>query len=409
MDAYSEAGGSYRQASPREVKQQIREDRKAAERLQGSRGIVTSCPDQPPAKPSPPPAPEPDSKCPCKVTAVKVSCCHEGRSAKDNLLMVVPSHGGGDDITVAVTASGNCSSELVVRADGQQGYPRKGAGSSGFKVRGPLNGGGGTFSLWDAKPDTIYVSAEACGTSLETIRVEAYPSNKVLLKIDAKSLREKCNGILAYLPINSSEPRERIRPISKDEKLGQKPGFLSEVELTAESEWKEDKNSHLAFCESSLIGEVSWKHVFPCYPLWGVPVPPQLQRYLKAGIYVQIEVSASVESKCSWAYWPHEDSTKWHAVHGGGTGKGSVELAAELLLLSEDIVQAKASGRAEVAFKALAETGKHHKSPVIKGKFEISPLTAAVAFKLAWGLIEYERSWSIFDARETDLFKIWPR
>ena len=412
MDAYAGAGGAVLEMSKQENLEQIKKDRAAAKRPRANRGAVATCPLQDsdtsePPKPLPPPPPPPpkqNPECPCKLTRLKIACSHDGRSARNNLLMVVADHALGDTISVTPEASGDCAQRLTVRADRMAGFPKTGASPSSFSLSGPTLASGRVFTLWNASPTSIFVSAEACGAALAPIKIDAYPGSKVAIKIDIKEMQEKYAGILAYLPIKTSGQRAPVRPLGapKDKNWDPKKYGRS---VSAEAQWKEDKGSNLAYCETALNGGFDpLIGTEASYPVYGVPVPPLVAKYVKFGIYLNIGLGLNFGATCTWAYWPHDDSTKWSAFKIELAGKLAIELAAELLVCSPDVIQTKASGKAEGVIKGWGEK-EANKSVAVKAKGEINPLTVGLVFKLAWGLVEYERAWPIAPTIETDEFK----
>lgn len=212
MDSYVAAGGTCRQEVKGERKARIQQDRAAVKHRQGNRGAVITCPQQKDAKPatlSAPPAPTKKADCPCNLTAMTV-CCSHGRNAKNDLLMVVPTAGTADAIGIRPSASGDCAT-LTVRADGKDGFPKAGSDVSSFTARGALAANGRIFSLWCAAPVSTFVSAEACGVALHTIKVDAYPSNKLRSRSTslncAKSTKASSRGF-PYIRGNRGFPSE---------------------------------------------------------------------------------------------------------------------------------------------------------------------------------------------------------
>lgn len=185
----------------------------------------------------------------------------------------------------------------------------------------------------------------------------------------------------------------------------QGPGLgVEEVwsDAVAEAAWKEDKGSNLAYCEMALNG--GFDPLFgteAAFPVYGVPMPAFAAKYIKGGIYINISFASTFGANCAWAYWPDKHITQWAAFKMELAGKGSIELAAELLVGSPDVLNAKASGKSEVTIKGWGEK-ESAQHPAIKAKAEFTPLTVALVFKMAWGLCEYERSWPIFETIETD-------
>jgi len=407
MRAYVDAGGQTEEMTKEEVGQQVAKVREAAKKNVGQRGAVSRCPaNEPgarsgggkPAAPPPPPPAKKDPKCPCKLTGLQVTCEH-GRSERNLLLMIVADDGGSDTISVQPQASGDCSSLLEVRVDGARGFPKKGAGKSTFKFSGTTMAGGHVFSLWQAHPVSTFVTAEACDGMADPVTILAFPSSKLAIKININDLQEKYRGILAYLPINVGAARTPVKPLSAPKAPNWEPKRYASA-LSADAQWKEDKGSNLAFCEMSLNGGFDpLLGIQASYPVYGIPVTPTMARYIKCGIYLNVGLGVSFGAGCTWAYWPHDNTFRWAQFKIELAGKLTLEVAAELLVASEDVLQIKASGKVEGSVKGWGEkaSGAY---PAVKSKGEINPLTIGFTFTMAWGIVEYERSWPVFKTLE---------
>jgi hypothetical protein len=189
---------------------------------------------------------------------------------------------------------------------------------------------------------------------------------------------------------------ERIYKIS--------PGEDGEAETNEENEserkfeisqcWKEDEDSHLIYCESTLKASLS-----PLLSLsgkfmpYGLPVPSRFSAYLAAGIFITLEFLVELNGSAVIKTWV--DDAKPIDLEGNlkGEAKASVELSVEATLLSEDIMAAEVRGKTEM-------TGT--------GGLVVSPAPASLVYELAWdglmasikmsfamGLIEYEREWEV--------------
>jgi hypothetical protein len=136
-----------------------------------------------------------------------------------------------------------------------------------------------------------------------------------------------------------------------------------------------------------------------CFPLYGVPVPGKVKKYFKAGIYLNLGVGLTVALHIKWQYWPDIKEYDYAHTDLEVSLKGSVELAAELFVLSEDVVSAKAAGKSSAEGKGI---GEFKQDPKIYVQVGWKPLTTTIQFSMAWGLIEYEREWSIFSEIKTN-------
>jgi len=399
MDSYVANGGAIEEV-PAET-QKTRAEETVAKKPDSQAGAVTQCEG---SSPKAPPPPKKADNCPCTLSGIDVICSH-GRTHKDGLLQVVATNALGDQITVTPSASGDCSEKLTVRASGESGYPKKGPAPSEFRTAGITHTSFTTIgALRNASPVTTNVSAGACSVTVADIEIEAFPSGKAEFKLKIKELIEKYKGFLAYLPINLGGSKQSLTPLSYPKETGFKKKF-GEGELATGGAWKEDKDSNLVYFErewsgacAPLIGTAA------SFPVYGVPVPSKAQKYIKAGIYLNVSFGVDVGAKCTSVHWPKTDSTEWREFAVEVKGGGSLELAAELLLLSKDALSAKASGKTSAAVTG-SGVQTFGESFEIVGVAEFNPLTVTIAFEMAWGLFEYEKSWPFFEKIESDPLK----
>ncbi len=196
---------------------------------------------------------------------------------------------------------------------------------------------------------------------------------------------------------------ERIYKIS--------PGEDGEEEINEENDterkfevaqcWKEDENSHLIYCESSLKASLS-----PLLSLsgkfmpYGLPIPSRFSKYLAAGIFITLEFLVELNGSAVIKTWV--DDAQPIELEGNlkGEAKASVELSVEATMLSEDIMSAEVRGKTEL-------TGS--------GGLVVSPAPASLVYELTWeglmaslkmsfamGLFEYEREWEIHGEEKVD-------
>jgi hypothetical protein len=332
---------------------------------------------------------KPPDDCDCKLNDLVLTCSH-GRTAKDQLLMVVSDHALGDKISVKPLAVGDCATKLVVRADGKAGYPSHGTQATEFRMSEPVSEG--VTSLYKTSPVSTMVTAEVGGSTTQTVQVQAYPSKKASYKLDIKKLRKEYKTLLSLLPIQDS---------------GSEGWELKTMEqsISAEAQWAEEPGSHLAFCEMSVNGGLDpFLGVSREFLLWGVPIPPKLTKYITAGLYLNVDFGASLTASCSWSYWPHDATTKWKSMKAELSGSGSAELAAELMVL-EKALSAKAAGKSQASLKGWGEK-ENGEIPAVAWMAEWKPLTVSAVDKVAWGLFETEHAWPIFAAIKTDDHKM---
>lgn len=402
MDAYVAAGGAYEAPDDTErAKRRIEEARKAGAEA-GQRGTVAPCPETKSTEPPPPPPAKPNPDCPCQLTAVTVTCSH-GRTAKDNLLMVVPGSVGGDDITVIPQAGGDCETRLTISGGGKQ---TKGIQPHQFTAYDP-SALATVYKLWAVAPTVNLVTANACAVQLETVRVEAYPHVAISLVLQDKSkIIEKIMNAFQKLPTKDKKKESTndndkgpapIKEIGKKESWEKKKFGLS---LSLSAGWEEDKATNLAYCHYALTGGVDPLFgVEGEFLVYGVPIPPKISKFIKAGIYLYIYATSSLNADCSWDYWPHEKYWKWSKCELALSGEGSIKLAAELLVATKDVVAVSAGGQSAISLKGWGEKA-NGSSPTLNFNATFDPLTVSLVLRFAWGLVEYEKSWKLFETIE---------
>jgi hypothetical protein len=402
MDAYADAGGGYESREPKDIVRSAEADAKGRDTVAGGAGrdVIAHCPGG--ASRPPPPPPADTSGCSCKVSMLNVVCSHDGRSASNGLLMVVAENVLGDKITVTPTCSGACEGKLTVRAAGKSGFPVKDSAPHTFRTSGKPPDGRDVFDLHRIPPVNTTVSAEACGRQAKSVKVQAYPSQKLAVKLDLKGLIEDYRGILAYLPINISAERKPLKPLTAPKEDNWEPKWGASI--GAEAQWKEDKGSHRAFCEHALTGGLDpLIGVAASFPVPGaaLPVPPRIREYIRAGIYLNVSLGISLGANCAWSYWPDTDQSDWAGLTIELKGAGSFEVAAELAAFSPDVIEGKVAGKATIDVKGAGEKGAGN-APMLVGEAAFQPLTVTVVCKMAWGLIETERSWEITSQIKTE-------
>jgi hypothetical protein len=410
MDAYIEAGGGYEEVQGEKHRKHVQQARKKAAKHAGFRGAVAPCvpagrsTHQPqghahqakphahvkPVKEAPPPA-----DCACKLVALNLTCGH-GRSAKDQLLMVVSEHAQGDEIVVKPTGQGDCATRLMVRADGKNGYPCEGPRESRFRAEQPTPG----LTLpWKVPPLTTMVTAESDGCT-RTVKVLSFPAKKRSLNIDVDKLRKAFDKIVSVLPVDKGGDK----PAESTEKEGDKKKSNFEKmekkeEIVAAAQWQEEAGSHLAYCHMSLEAKIAPIFGFEGkVPLYALPMPPALTEFAAAGVYLSLEASVSVSAECDWSYWPHEDSCKWKKLEVKLDGDASAELAAELMV--HKALQVKAWGKTAAAISGWAEK-ESEETPVLGWEGSWDPLTAGVVVKPPWGLPKWTPKWTVLEKMQT--------
>ncbi|MFV3074856.1 hypothetical protein [Niveispirillum fermenti] len=400
MDRYVAEGGGYTTPTAEARQERVRQDRAVAEQNAGTRGTMAACPVGPQlsAHPSAPP-PVADDKCPCKLSSFDVRCGH-GRAARDNLLMVVADSVAGDKVSVAALAAGDCGDRFRLRVDGTD-IDRREPGTAEFKIRAPAAAGILPHRLHKVSPTIRMVSVQTCGGVGRTVKVAAYPSGQVKFSVDLQNLLDRLKKLSKGLPVGEAF---KVRTFRGRREKNWKIREGKEISLTAQ--WEEDEGSHLAYCSLKMTGSLApFLGTDASYRILAIPTPPLINKYLKAGFFLNIALGVDIEANGIRTYWPHNGRYESKSISIRVIGSGSVEPAIELLVLSKDILRASFSGISsiEVNGGVYALDGEN---PKIKTNFVFSPLRINVEFKMAWGLINYEREWNIFNEIKDEISEI---
>lgn len=382
--------------------------------------------------------PKPTS-CTCVLTNVDVTCSH-GRSSKDGLLQVVSkSIFAGDPVTVTPQASGgDCGSKLEMSLRGFSGSDPTSVTGPGQQKRDtkpptafnnddsviPYFSLSRVLALPKTSPTVATVDANACGGNTQLVTVERFPSGKAQAKIAVDDIIKSFADGFKNMPIDARgfTKKGTVRKIARKGE-GKASSFQSRWQhrektskgwadasfgMSIGCEWKEDNDTagqqHLAYCEMFI-----WGGYDPLFEtgfsmlLYGVPIPPKLDRYIRAGIYLNFGGKIVAGGKGEARRYPSLDKKIQQCqLVGELSGALTVELAAELFVLSPKVAQAKAGGSGSIEAKgsmAIKSSGK----VTVKPEIVIGKCAASVTVKMLWGLVETEREWPIYEGYSVPL------
>lgn len=383
-------------------------------------------------------APKP-TPCTCVLTGLDVQCSH-GRKAKDGLLQVVSrSIFAGDAVTISPQASGgDCGSKLEMSLRGF-------GGGGPTSVTGPAPQKRDTkppmalqkdesiipsfelsrlMAMSRASPTVATVDANACGGNTQLVTVERFPSGKCQAKIGIEDIVRGFADGFKNMPIDARgfTKKGTVRKIARKGE-GKSSSFQSRWQhrektskgwddasfgISLGCEWKEDDDTagqkHLAYCEMYI-----WGGYDPLFEtgfsmlVYGVPIPPKLDRYIRAGIYLNFSGKIVAGGRGQARRYPSlEPKLQQKELIGELSGALTVELAAELFVLSPKVASAKAGGSASIEAKG-ALTFKGSGSVTVKPEILLGKCAASVSVKMLWGLVETEREWPIYEGYSVPL------
>jgi len=456
MDTYIANGGKYKVRTPEDEQAAVKKAREASKGNKATAGASQECSSQghgagqaaggrqaagagsgkgagktfkPKEKP-----------CSCVLTSGSVTCSH-GRSSKSGLLQIVPKsiaggyaaatdnsqagfRKGGDDITIKPVASGgDCSSKLIIRTNGFAGSkptetkgpktikrPTKGANASAMSALG----------LWRASPSIATAEVTTCGGNPALVRIERFPMGETSFSLNISKIIKGVTGGFNNLPFDNAlftkkgTPRQRRRAgeaksedftlagLKKRARKGidSKGAGDAEIVFKIASAWKEEEGTHLAFCEMAGIVEADPLLSFGTeILLYGIPIPKIVRKYcnVAAGFFLGIEGKISIMAKLVGKKYPSpKGSWEWDSIGGEVEGSLKFALKGELIVLSPKAVQAVVSGSTGVAVKGEPKNSFNSKI-MMDVELTIGGLTTKAMFKAAWGLIEYEKNWKLFE------------
>lgn len=387
MDAYAANGGGVTTNDKKAAANEVSKAKTKANESFGN-GSPTSpvapCPKEP-APPvnraivvAPPPGPPPSNQTRCKLVRSNLVCSHGRRPSPAGLLMVVPSGtANGDTISCQGTLEGGCGEHIDWSIDV---YRRKGSSTS-FTARALEAELRGVFGLERASPKVYRVSASACQGGPSSYEIRAYPPGAVGFRLDSQRLFRNIYECLKKLPIS-------------EEKRGEWSAKWFQGAVEYSGSWQEDKPSHRVYYEKKWQGGfdplVGGGIEAPVYPL--NIVPPWLVRWVKAGLYIEVNFGLKVQVGVKGKYWPDTGANEWSEKFISATGEGKVTPSVKFELIDEDVVQAAISGETGIS---VSGTGAFDQVPAVEIKAGWDGIKAKATIKAAWGWVELSREFQL--------------
>jgi hypothetical protein len=399
MNNYAANGGAVEPASGGRCAERIKTAEADAAGPSSPTAAVAPC-----AQTSPPnlktiaTAPKPEKPpVPCALVSNTVKCQH-GRKPQNAILYVVQDSIGGDTISCTATTKGTCGDHVAWTISGATDKQTRG-NTTDFPAKA-FAADLLLFNLEKAEPQIYRVQSTACEGGAPVNEIRAYPSEKRKFslrhgeseanegKIGLEKIVNTVLGWMEYLPM---DPAKKLELEAK--------WFKGSATLS--QEWKEEKSSHLAYCETKIaIGlapliELStgdWQ----IYPP-GL-VPAALAKYIKAGLYGSGKGAADLTVDVSYKYSPETCKRQYEKTVVSLKGGLSVSLSIQLFIVDEKVV--KASVKGETGFECSGEWGL---SETVEIQAKWTGLTAALEIEAAWGWIDVERSYPI--KGEQELYK----
>lgn len=318
---------------------------------------------------------------PCKVKSSSITCEH-GRKASKGLLCVVPDSYGsiGDSINCTADLEGGCGEHVAWDISGMWTSHEMGNRTKFLAKTFKPALFGGWLGLHHVSPQIYRVNLAACEGSAPLVEVRAYPPDKLSGKIDFEEVRKAIKKGLRFLPIDDEKKAEL-----------EHGWFVGAIEYS--QQWKEDKKSARAFCETSVAGSFDPFFGFklppvPIYPL--SVVPPTLQPWLKAGVYFSLAGGFSFAVEVVFEYWPETSQSKYEKTEVSLKGMIKGKLSVNLFLVSEDVVSAEVGG--ETGLQTGAKFVASH-DPEIELFLQWTGIVANVTIKAVFGIVEYNRQY----------------
>lgn len=429
MDAYVASGGGYTEQTPTALRQEVNDARSGSAELSQTPHAVQPCPDGegPDVSGFAPPA----TVCSCILSALSVSCSH-GRRAQSDFLQIVPDEiGAGDPLSIVPEAGGDCATKLVIRTRNFEG-PSESHGPAPITriLSGPGSAQPGGWGWWKATPRRGTVEATTCGGNPVVIDVERFPAGESKIQLNLSKVLEGFMNGFGKLPVDlrlfttKGTPRKiRRQGEAKAEDFtldglkkriknnnNAKVGAPAEIVWQLASAWREEKGSHLVYCEivSILAADPLFEAKFSIL-LYGIPIPGTFRKYVDvaAGIYLNADGKITLGGQVAGKRYPAPtDRWAWAEVSGNLSGSLKLELALELCVFSPKVLQAKGGGSFNA--KAAGNFRNEFDSKIwLDYEVKAGKLTATVIFKTLWGLVEYEREWQICDGwNDGDSFEV---
>lgn len=342
-------------------------------------------------QPPPQPPPKPAASKVCELTGFDLHCSHGRRPGPGGVLMVVPgSEFGGDAISGALQIKGGCGDHPSWVVTGPEGKQGKSASLDFKALRSGLHASE-LFALQGASPNVYRVEAHGCAGG-RAVEVHAYPPGQVSYALGITKLVERIADLIKFLPIEEAQ-----------KKRWEKEWFQGSAGF--EGGWKEEEGSWRAYYEKSwsvgydpLFGI---KHHGPIYPL--TLVPGWLEKWVKAGLFIEIGFSAKLKVTAKGRYWPTDSATQWgtRTVSGGGDGKFA--LSVEAMLWDEDVAEVILAGETGAGLE-LGRTDGEETEVTLTLKH--AGVKGIATVKAVYGVVEFKREFQLVSAGE--YVKHWP-
>jgi hypothetical protein len=165
--------------------------------------------------------------------------------------------------------------------------------------------------------------------------------------------------------------------------------------IKIKSEWKEDPGSWQAYCNTSL--ELGCKPLLSIggeLPLAKAPIPPKMERWVKAGAYVKGSGEVSLTTRWEWQDWPQSGRKTILSDDVQGVGQIKVAVTGKAHLFAKDFISGSISG--ESGFK-FTFSSTYTCPPGIVVHFTHDGLKVKLKGDLLWGFWETNREFTLID------------
>jgi hypothetical protein len=375
MDSYEKNGGKVERSSPDAV---CKAKKDSDDFPPTPPKPVAPCP----GNGCPGPVPVPPSQSPkCQLLDVKLACEHGRKPGHEGILIVVPNSitAVGDKLNGALRMKGGCGSHPSWSVGGFWTSSGKGA-SFNFNAAKWVPEIRGLLQLGAVEPHTYRVQATACGGGPRTFDVRAYPPGKVGGKVDFKKAKHALEWVRKKIPIPEDPEGFKL--------------LLFEGQVSYEGSWKEDEQSWNGFYERTVSGGfdpfIGIRYSGPLAPT--LAVPGWLSRWVKAGLYFTVKVTAGMKANVKGRKWADQTSTKWTQFMLKANGGGSGELSLELKLVDKEVIAGALA--CETAFVVEGEA-QPSESIEIEAEFKWEGLKGKATLAAAWGAIVCEREFQL--------------
>ena len=333
-------------------------------------------------------APAPAGQDPvCELVGTQIHCSHGRQAGPSGVLMVVPDSTAslGDTISGGLKMKGGCGQHPSWSVGGMWVSDGKGTSFS-FKAKTWAPSARGFLSLKGVSPQTYQVQLGACAGGPQVYEIQAYPPGKVNAKLDVSKIIDDIHAALKHLPI----PEEELNQWTRQ-------WFRGSIEYAGA--WKEDEKSWKAFYEMSVSGGfdplfgIAYKG--PIYPL--TLVPGWLAKWVKAGLFYEVKLSAKLQGAFKGGYWPDDGKSIWNekTLTGGGGGSGALSL--ELKLASSELVEGAIAGESGLGVEVVRTSSDE---PEVELAIKFDGVKGKATMKALWGYVEFTREFQLMKERE---------